>query len=88
MKEEEEIFWMVYVDGGKAPAVRWTSLEQAESEAQRLATKEGRIAYVLEGVSGYRIPKPQVGRFALKLPDTGSKFSSTTGCGGSYEFKK
>jgi hypothetical protein len=88
MNIDEEMFWMVYVDGGGAPAVRWTSLGQAESEAQRLATKEGRTAYVLEGVSGYRIQKPQAGRFALKLPDNGSKFSSTTGCGGSYEFKK
>jgi hypothetical protein len=63
MNIDEEMFWMVYVDGGGAPAVRWTSLGQAESEAQRLATKEGRTA-------------------------NGSKFSSTTGCGGSYEFKK
>lgn len=66
MKEEEEIFWMVYVDGGKAPAVRWTSLEQAESEAKRLAIAEDRIAYVLEGVSGYRIPKHIAERFDLK----------------------
>lgn len=41
-------FWMIVVDGGNAPTKRHTSLVLAREEAERLASKEGRRAHILE----------------------------------------
>ena len=46
-------FWMVYVEGGRGPAHRHGSLEQAKNEAQRLLVEEHvrPPVYVLECVA-------------------------------------
>ena len=44
-------FWMIVVDGGNAPTKRHTSLVLAREEAERLASKEGRRAHILESTT-------------------------------------
>jgi hypothetical protein len=44
-------FWMVFVEGGGSPTHRHATRQQAEAEAERLAEKTGRRAFVLAAVS-------------------------------------
>jgi hypothetical protein len=45
-------FWMVYVpDNGSNPTVRHPTLELATEEAERLARKTGKQAFVLQAVA-------------------------------------
>ena len=66
-------FWMVFADGGHAPTKRHFSQAEAEAEAQRIAQKNRRAAYVLETAAVYEPPDPPVVRFATEkiLPKLG-----------------
>jgi hypothetical protein len=44
-------FYMVFVEGENTPTVRYDNLKEAEKEAQRLADKCGKKAFVLESAS-------------------------------------
>jgi hypothetical protein len=44
-----EPFWMVYVEGKRAPAFKHPTLEEAEAEAVRLSIP-GEDAYILQAV--------------------------------------
>lgn len=57
-------FWMVYAEGGGAPARKHFFRDEAEAEAERLAVKNGRPVYVLESKGGYDIPEPKVTTFS------------------------
>lgn len=59
-------FWMVFADGGHAPTKQHLSQAEAEAEAQRIARKNRRAAYVLEAVAGYEPQNPPVVRFATE----------------------
>ena len=59
-------FWMVYAEGGQAPNKQHFVRAEAEAEAQRLAKKNGRAAYVLESLGGYEIPEPVIGSFETR----------------------
>lgn len=56
-------FWMVFAEGGQSPNKQHFSEFDARAEAQRLAKKNGRRAYVLESVTGYEVPEPAVSEF-------------------------
>lgn len=53
-------FWMVFAEGGHAPSKQHFVKAEAETEAQRIAKKNGRSVYVLESVHGYMVPEPAV----------------------------
>ncbi len=53
-------FWMVYVEGGNAPAHKHWSLEQASNECDRLATRTSKSVYVLEAVAGSIIVRENI----------------------------
>lgn len=57
-------FWMVYAEGGQAPNKQHFAEADAIAEAQRLAKKHGKPAYVLESKIGYEVPEPLVVEFA------------------------
>jgi len=57
-------FWMVWAEGGQAPNKQHFSEFDARTEAQRLAKKNNRPAYVLESVTGYEVPEPAVSEFS------------------------
>lgn len=59
-------FWMVFAEGGQAPNKQHFVRAEAEAEAQRLAKKNGRPAYVLESLGGYEIPEPAIGSFETR----------------------
>src|SRR5574344_1967277 len=44
-------FYMVFVEGEHTPTVRYDNLKEAEKEAQRLADKCGKKAFVLDSAS-------------------------------------
>lgn len=52
-------FWVVYIMGGPAPLVEHTTLESARNQALRLATKEGKTAWILQAVGAYVPTTPQ-----------------------------
>jgi hypothetical protein len=49
--EKTEAFYMVYVEGRTAPTVKYPNITEAIEEANRLAIKEGRVAYVLKSAA-------------------------------------
>ncbi len=53
-------FYMVYVRGGGAPAVRHASREEADAEAVRLAALLCRDAYVLQSIQEVKAPEGSV----------------------------
>lgn len=56
-------FWMVFAEGGQAPNKQHFSEAEARQEAQRIAKKNGQLAYVLESVAGFEVPEPSVSEF-------------------------
>lgn len=51
-------FYMVYAEGGNAPAYKHEILESAEKEADRLSNKLGVNCYVLQAFEEYEPMKP------------------------------
>ena len=47
----EKKFFMVFVEGENTPTIQYDNLNKAEKEAQRLADKYGKKAFVLESTS-------------------------------------
>ena len=63
---DEKVFWMVYVDGKRAPAKKHMDHDEAFDEAKRLSYLEGKSVYVLKAVGGYKIiPNPNPVRFNI-----------------------
>lgn len=63
---DEEMFWMVYVEGERTPAKKHRNPEDAFDEAKRLSSLEGKHVYVLKAVGGYKmIPNPNPVRFRI-----------------------
>lgn len=58
-------FWMVYVEGASSPTKHHWSYKEAYEEAERLVTKTGKQAYLLESVGYLFSPKPKVDFFTL-----------------------
>ena len=56
-------FWMVFTECGQSPNKQHFTQDEADAEAQRLAKKNGRPAYVLESVGGYEVPEPSLSKF-------------------------
>lgn len=57
--DERQLFWMVYGDRQGAPTVKHWTRREAESEAERLATENPGIDFVvLRAVTGYRRNEP------------------------------
>lgn len=48
--EKPEVFYMVYVEGGKSPSVKHTSRRSALKEAFRLTEQTKMPAYILRAV--------------------------------------
>ncbi len=55
-----EKFWMVYLDGGGAPTATHNDIDQAKREAERLARKYGKRAFVLESKLAVELETPPV----------------------------
>ena len=47
---EEKVFWMIYVEGGRAPERKHETRESAVVEAKRLARVTGKKVYILESM--------------------------------------
>ena len=63
---DEKVFWMVYVEGERAPAKKHMDHDEAFDEAKRLSYLEGKSVYVLKAVGGYKIiPNPTPVRFHI-----------------------
>jgi hypothetical protein len=63
---DEKVFWMVYVDGKRAPAKKHMDHDEAFVEAKRLSSLEVKPVYVLKAVGGYKIiPNPTPVRFNI-----------------------
>ncbi len=63
----EEMFWMVYVEGERTPVKKHGNPDDAFDEAKRLSSFEGKPVYVLKAVGGYKmIPNPKPVRFHLE----------------------
>ena len=56
-----DTFYMVFVDGERSPAYKHETLEQAESEAKRLAIALNKKAYVLCTLKSFQINKFIIG---------------------------
>lgn len=68
---DEEVFWMVYVEGERMPAKKHRNYDEAFVEAKRLSSLEGKPVYVLKAIGGYKIiPNPNPVRFNI-----GSKYA-------------
>ena len=46
-----DFFYMIYVEGKNSPTKKFTSLEEANDEAERLCIQENRKVYILESHS-------------------------------------
>ena len=63
---DEEMFWMVYVDGKMMPGKKHGNPDDAFDEAKRLSSLEGKPVYVLRAIGGYKIiPNPNPVRFNI-----------------------
>ena len=62
----EEMFWMVYVEGTMMPGKKHRNPDAAFDEAERLSSLEGKPVYVLSAIGGYKIiPNPNPVRFSI-----------------------
>lgn len=52
---EKKMFFMVYVEGQRAPEYKHRSLKEAEAEAKRLAKLTERRAFVLATVKSFEV---------------------------------
>lgn len=67
---DEPKFYMVYVEGGNAPAHRHPTLAAAITEARRLTLDVKRKAYVLETVGSLKVESAPVRWTTTKTPAT------------------
>ena len=56
----KQVFFCVYVEGGRAPIVKHDSLESAEKEAKRLAEIHGIETFVLATIKSFKLNKFEV----------------------------
>ena len=54
----DSVFWMVFVDSGRAPTKKHGNLIDAMDEARRLSIKEGSTVHVLQAVGQYSLAEP------------------------------
>jgi hypothetical protein len=62
----ENKFYMVFVENGNSPTVKYQDEESAQKEAERLCVKTGRSAYVLKTTVLIK-PKPAFDIINLKV---------------------
>lgn len=68
---ENQFFFMVYLENGRAPLFVYTTLESAETEAKRLAKEYRKKAFVLCSLKSF-----EVNEFTIKdcRPDSDLPF--------------
>jgi hypothetical protein len=54
---ENQSFYMVFVEGGRMPAFKHSSLEAAEKEAKRLAESVSKKAWVMATIKSFETVK-------------------------------
>jgi len=54
---ENRSFYMIYVEGGNAPAYKHETIESAKLEAQRLAEKTGKDVFILFATKKIKLNK-------------------------------
>ena len=58
--ETENVFYMVYREGGHPPAAKHFTYESAEREATRIARKHGVKTYILKAVTLIKVKEPPI----------------------------
>lgn len=56
---EDQVFYMLHVEGGAAPTVKHATVEDARKEAERLVKKENKPVYLLKS-SNVCLPDPKL----------------------------
>lgn len=68
--KESKVFYMVFAEGERTPAIKHSTLEGALREAKRIAQKTDNKTYVLKAVKSV-----MVNSFIIEdLPEAGSDF--------------